>query len=493
MQIPHDIRAEQCVLATIALKPDLVGELQSRLTRPEAFFDRKHQALYQALLNLAERGEAPDPVTVTAEVRRLGLLGNFGKIDCEKYCWEIFQRVPTLRHYEEYARIVQSRWALRALANSAHEVAAATALPESTLDALALQMQQDSLAVLAMGDGKPTAHFGDVARQVLDDAIDRVEEASRLAEGGVLGLPTGVPALTELIGGFKPSTLVIQGARPGQGKSTLMMQTAREVAVTAKARHGRDDVGGALVISLEMRPSELVAKVLYGEAAVDSHDVDLGRLNERQMLRVEKAVGELADLRIFIEHLSDPSWAQVRGKILLGWEKYRPDIVFIDYVQKIKKPARVEAKEHVADMAKGIKALAVDLEIPIVGLAQLRRAGGRNKKAPRPTMEDLAESSYLEREADTILLLYPKGAPLATAADINRKLMGEKLHVIEQTEIIVEKNRGGRKGAVETHFDMTLGRFLPPPAVADQFTDNPQPVAEQAPMYGAMFGEKDDD
>lgn len=493
MQTPHDNRAEQCVLATIALKPELAGELQSRLPEPECFFDRKHQALYRALMNLAERQESPDPVTVSAEVRRLGLIGAFGRVDCERYCWEIFQAVPSVRNYEEYARIVQARWVMRTLQLKAANVAAEASLPEAAIEALALQMQRDSFTLLAMSDTRPTAIFGEVAREVLDDAIDRVEEASRLAEGGVLGLPTGVPALTELIGGFKASTLVVQGARPGQGKSTLMMQTAREVAVTAGARHGRNDVGGALVISLEMRPSELVAKVLYGEAAVDSHDVDLGRLNERQMLRVERAVGELADLRIFIEHLSDPSWAQVRGKILLGWEKYRPDIVFVDYVQKIKKPARVEAKEHVADMAKGLKALAVDLEIPIVGLAQLRRAGGRNKKAPRPTMEDLAESSYLEREADTILLLYPKGAPLATPADINRKLMGEKLHVIEQTEIIVEKNRGGRKGSVETHFDMTLGRFLPPPPVADQFTETPQPDAEQAPMYGAMFGEKDDD
>ncbi len=494
MQIPHDIRAEQCVLATIALKPDLAGELQSRLTRPEAFFDRKHQALYQALLNLAERGEAPDPVTVTAEVRRLGLIGNFGRNDCEKYCWDIFQRVPALRHYEEYARIVQSRWALRELANSAHEVAAATALPESTLEALALQMQQGSLAVLAMGDGQPTAHFGDVARQVLDDAIDRAEEASRLADGGVLGLPTGIPELTTLIGGLKPATLVIQGARPGQGKSTLMMQTAREVALTAPARHGRDDVGGALLISLEMRPIELVGKVLYGEANVDNHDVDLGRLNDAELLRVEKAVQDLAGLRIFIEHLADPTWAQVRGKILMGCEKFSPDVVFVDYVQKIKKPARTEAKEHVAELAKGLKALAVELSIPMVGLAQLRRAGGRNKKAPRPTMEDLAESSYLEREADTILLLHPKGPPVTTTDDVRRALLGEKRHAIEITDIIVEKNRGGRKGVVETHFDMTLGRFLPPPSAADQFTTQPTAKPEdEVPLYGGMFGEKDED
>jgi replicative DNA helicase len=476
MAIPHDIESEQAVLASLALKPALADDVVARLgPEPECFFDRKHQAIYPALLNLAARNETPDQVTVGAELQRLGLLKAFkGRADFEDYFLYMCEQVPTLANYDSYVRVVKNRHLARQLQAINNESAENATLPDRTIQDLLLELQRSGNRLLAQADESLTERFGDVAEAVLEDAVDRTEAANNLEEGQHLGLPTGIPGLTELIGGLRPGQFVLIGASTSGGKSTVMMQIAQAIATTAPSRAAGADPkshGGVLVVSLEMTARELVAKILFGEARVDSRHVDAGSLTEDELAEVDQALARLRNLRIFIAFVPGATWPRVRARILLERDKHGIECAFIDYIQKISKPQRVEKKDHVAELASECKTLAGQLGITLICLAQLRRRGKKsNGKEARPTKEDFGESSYLEKDSDLAILLHHKGAPVEAQAPENHKLTGAaKPHDVVLVDVIVDKHRTGSTGTVSTLFNKTLGRFLPPPDPKDQF------------------------
>lgn len=493
---PHNIAAEQAVLATIALKPGLADDVKSRLPEPECFFVPAHRALYTALLNEAEAlrsvpgAQPPDVVTVGAELQRLNMLGAFrgGQRGFEELFEEIIQKVPGVRNYDRYVNIVRARWLQRRVMDTNQQIASTAGEPDANLVESLMAMQREATNLLSLADQRETARFGDAAEYLLEDALDRVERARALPDGDMLGLPWGVPLLTAQLGVMQSASLVLVAADPSGGKSTLMMQMADGIAATVEDRWGNNDVGGVGVISMEETVHQLVGKTLYGHAKIDSLDVVAGELTDDELAQMETAVARLRNRRIFIDDMDAPTWPQVRARAILLREKFAVEVIFIDYIQKVPVPRGLKKNEYLGEVISGVKSLAKQLDIPIVCMAQLNRPQAKGPRKKPPTYRDLADSSQLEKDADVVLLLHNKGRPVESKAPVDPAFTGERRpHDIEVVDLIVAKNRKGRKDfTIHAEFNKTLGRFGYPPKPINQFMGRPveEPPEDIDPLTG---------
>lgn len=472
MSTPKDIVAEAAVLATLALKPALADDIKARLPEPECFFDRRHRALYQALLSLAGRSEPVDFVTIHGELLQLGLLREFrSRDDVQEYVRRICEDLPRqhrdtgvsiLAQYESYCGFVHQHWVARSLQMQLAQVSELAGLPQQSVAQLINQLQREGNRLLGLADRRPTISHGEAIQRVLEDAVDRQVALQKMTDGAMLGLPLGIPGLTAMTGGLRPGTLTIAGGAAGWGKSTLMMQMVAEIAATAPARAG-EGKGGAAVISVEMSALELAAKPLLAAASVDNRRVLSGELADDELERVSSQVASQANLRVFYDRLNAPTWPEVRGRMILAVERFGVECLVLDYVQKLRRPARVEKKDHVQEVAEGLKELAEQMNVAVVAMAQLTRAAAAKARKSPPVMQDLGDSSGLEKEADLIILLHPRGARTESSESLMDRMAAGFTHVREICHVIVAKNRFGNTGTVETEFNKSLGRFDPPP------------------------------
>lgn len=498
MNAPNDIRAEQCVLAALLHRPATANRVKLSLKTPEYFHDRRHQALYAALINQADRAEVADWVTTRAEVERLGWLGAFnGSRDaCEDYVRMIAEDVPEARDGDfnivGWMNRVQDKWVRREGQKAAYQFIDFLGDPTQSPADTIRQYQSTVSTLSRIADGRELQSFGDIASDILTDALDRKAEAEALAGSGVLGLPSGIPGLTELSGGWKPGMLIMLGGWEKTGKTSLTMQSADAIAGVALQRHPGGELGGSYIGSLEMTAQELVEKVLLSHAEIDSMKVHAGTFDDDEAVRLEKTITKIRDRRIYIDDLKGSPWSEIRGSIIAAHEQFGIDVAFIDYAQIIKKEpgSRLDKKDHLAEVVEDAKALAKKLGVVIVMLSQLKRFIKRKDgKYPRPSNSDLAESAALERAADMIVLIWSKGPEQLTEYERHLRQSGAvDAHDRYVTELLVT-SRASKGGTVVTVFNATLGRFEAPKKVSDQFLhekpaaqpDKPNASLEQFP------------
>lgn len=431
---PQNLEAEQGVLGALLIDKEAITKIADIL-RPEDFYKDSHGQIFQAMLDLYEQREPIDLLSLTD---RLSSSGDLDKIGGQSFLAGLANSVPTAAHVITYAKIVQNKATLRRLQHAAANIAELGTQENEELQSLLDHAEQQLFNV---SQNYLKQQFTPI-RNVLAEAFERIDELHR--EGGkIRGLPTGYMDLDNLLAGLQKSDLVILAARPSVGKSTLALDMARFIAVNSKVPVG--------IFSLEMSKEQLVDKLLCAQAEVDLWKMRTGKLSDRaeddDFPRIGHAMGILAEAPIFIDDSATSSVLEIRTKARRLKAEHGLGLLVVDYLQLIESRASSESRvQEVAEITRGLKALARELSVPVLALSQLSRAVEMNKPAI-PKLAHLRESGSIEQDADVVMFIYRKSADRSYRLD---EIPPEEKHI---AEIHVAKHRNGPTGMVKLFFD----------------------------------------
>ncbi len=364
---PQAVDIEAAVLGAMLLDKSSIAKVIEVLT-DDAFYKEAHRKIFQAIIALFERSEPADVITVIEELRRRGQLDQIGG---EIYITELTMKVTSSANIEFHARIILEKSLLRNLITSTSEIS--TRAFQDTEDAFAL-LDDAEQKIFQISDSRLKKSF-----LPLKEAIFKTMEMLESIHGkhsGVTGVPSGFAQIDDLTGGFQASDLVIIAGRPSQGKTALALSIARNAAIDHNIPIG--------FFSLEMSSQQLVMRLICAEARVDAHHVRTGRLADEQWRNLSTRVGKLAQAKIFIDDTPGLGILELRAKARRLRAETNIGIVVVDYLQLMQGPKNAQSREQeISSISRSLKALAKELNIPVVALSQLNRAvEARGDKRP---------------------------------------------------------------------------------------------------------------
>ena len=426
---PHNLEAEQSVLGSLLIDRDAIIRVASYV-KAEDFYISANGTVYQAILDLYNRREPTDFLTLSDELERRGSLDDIGGLG---YLSSLLNVVPTAVHVEYYGRIVERTATLRRLIDAGTQIVGIGF--QDNLDA------EDALdsaeqALFTVSQRRQTKDFQSIS-DVLDRFFDQLDYLQQ-NRGEVVGVPTGFTDLDKLTGGLQRSDLLILAARPSMGKTAFALGMAHGAAV----QHGKK-VG---VFSLEMSAEQLVQRLLSTETGVDSHRLRLGRIDDGEWDRISRAFGRLAEAQIYIDDSANASVMDVRSKARRLQAEQGLDLIIVDYLQLMSGRRTDNRVQEISEISRGLKGLARELNIPVVALSQLSRAV-ETRADHRPMLSDLRESGSIEQDADIVMFIY---------RDDKYDENSEKKGI---AEIILAKHRNGPVGSVNLRFFERNARF----------------------------------
>ncbi len=425
---PHNLEAEESLLGAMLLSRDAIAEAVE-VVAVEQFYRPAHAHVYDAISTLYAAGDPVDPVTVGEELDRAGVLETIGGLDG---LISLQLNTPATSNAAKYARIIQERHTLRRLIETAGEIAE---LGYSRPDDVTKTVDLAENMMFQVAQGRVADTMGEI-RELLDLTLDRLEHLYEQGQG-ITGTPTGFIDLDELLSGLQPNSLTIVGARPAMGKTSFALNIAAHAAV----RENRP----VLVFSLEMGHLELSQRLLCAEANVDAKNMRDGSLREEDWTRISNGIGRLAESPMWIDDNPNLTIMEIRAKARRLKSRVGDlGMIVVDYLQLMTGRSNAESRQvEVAEISRGLKILARELQCPVVGLSQLsRNLEARQDK--RPMLSDLRESGSIEQDADVVLFLYRDEV-------YNPGTDSEGL-----AEVIVAKHRNGPTGTVHLGF---LPRF----------------------------------
>lgn len=431
VHLPHDVEAERATLGSILLDRDAIIAIAPFLS-PDMFYADKHAMIYRAVLACTDRRVAPDLKSVSSELRRQKQLDLIGG---HSYLIDLSNDTPTAVHVEHYARSVHQAWLARKVIAAGGSMAALGADTTLTPDAL---LTQATDLVLKLAEGG--ADKGFVGMDMLASEV-WTEIETAMAGGVPMGLPTGFTDFDRLTGGLQKSDLTIVAARPGVGKTSLVLNIAHNVASANEAR--------AAIFSLEMSRKQLMQRMLSTQTGIDMHLLRTGRIKDTDLHLLSEALGKLASLPIFIDDSAGVSLAHVRAKARRLQAEHGLDVIIIDYVQLMTGGPRKDGNrvQEISEISRGLKNLARDLDVPVIALSQLSRAV-ESRTSHVPLLSDLRDSGSLEQDADNVLFIYREEL---YDPDTDKKGMAE-LHIA--------KHRNGPTGIVPLRFFKSTTHFV---------------------------------
>ena len=426
---PHNLEAEQSVLGSLLIDRDAIIRVASFL-RPEDFYAHANSLIYRAILDLYNRREPTDIVTLSDELQRRIEYDTAGGLS---YLSGLLNVVPTAVHVEYYARIVERTATLRRLINAGTEIVD-IGFQEGieTEDALD-KAEQEIFKVSQRRQSKDFVSMG----EVLDRFFDRIDYLQQ-NRGEVVGVATGFSDLDQLTGGLQRSDLIIVAARPSMGKTSLALGMAYAAAVGHKRTVG--------IFSLEMSAEQLVQRVLSMETGVDTHRLRLGQIDDNEWDRISRAFGRLSEAPIFIDDSAAAGIMDIRSKARRLQAEHGLDIVIVDYLQLMSGRRSENRVQEISEISRGLKGLARELNVPVVALSQLSRAV-ESRSDHRPMLSDLRESGSIEQDADIVVFIYREDK---YEDDSEKKGIAE---------IIIAKHRNGPVGSISLRFFDRTARF----------------------------------
>ncbi|MCA8917912.1 MAG: replicative DNA helicase [Planctomycetes bacterium] len=462
---PHSIEAEQAVMGAIFVDPGCLPEVTLILKKPEMFWRASHQHIYRAIQSLSAEGHEIDWVSVGEQVRKDGALDECGGADAlHSYLSEISHSVPSAYAAERYATIVRDRALMREIILRAGDIRS-MALDETKSPGDVIEkLEQDVFDIAAQRFHGQTHTVQALIQQVMEQQA-RMREWRLSHDGHALpGLSSGYSDLDAFTTGWKPGELIVIGARPGQGKTSLMLNLAENIALDTHNR--RDDgKGGVLLFSLEMTATELVQRVICSNAGVDLKKVKLGLYNKDEEGELKAATQRLAQAAIFVDDSFTLNLSEIRSKARRMKERHDIECIFVDYLQLIKDNDRLDRHLQIGNISRGLKALARELEIPVITAAQLNRGvEQRSSREKRPMLSDLRESGSIEQDADQVLMIHKKESEEGMI-DTNE---------MAEIDLIIAKNRNGPAGDVEMLFRKRYTRFELRQSVPTNWASVPQ-------------------
>lgn len=428
---PQNIEAEESVIGSLLLDREALTAVNEVL-KPEDFYKNAHKEIYRSIVKLHEDNQPVDMVTLSEQLRKENKLDSCGGI---AYITELANAVPTSANVGHYAKIVKEKALLRQLIYAATKIASRGYEEPDEVDQL---IDEAEKLIFDISQKQRSQDFT-IIREVLMDTFDKIEQLYNKQEN-ITGIPTGFTDLDSLLSGLQPSDLIILAARPAMGKTTLALNMAQYAAVK-----GGEPVA---IFSLEMSKDQLVQRMLCAKANIDAHKLRTGNLDSEDWPKLTKAVGPLSQAPIFIDDSASISVMEMRAKARKLKSEHGLSAIFIDYLQLMQSAKTLENRQQeISQISRSLKALAKELNVPVVALSQLSRAV-EQRQDKRPMLSDLLESGGIEANADVVLFIY-------RSAYYN--LEGEDDNI---AEIIVAKQRNGPIGTVELYFKNQYNRFM---------------------------------
>jgi replicative DNA helicase len=441
--LPSNVDAERSLLGSMLLDANIIGDVVSVLrdAGAAAFRLENHQILYEVLTRLYFENRPLDGVVIEEELVRRGAWDRVGRYD---FLGGLLNAVPSALRAAHYAEIVYEKHLLRQLVGAAHRVADK-----------ALDNEQPAREVL---DYAEKEIFTITERRVSGEAQglpELVHEAFALIRSrgseALSGEPTGFIEFDELTCGLQPGELIIVAGRPSMGKTALGLNMAEHLAIVE--RHP------TLFFSLEMSRQQLAQRILCSRARVDSHRLRRGRHTPQEMHQLELVANDLADAPLFVDDTSDLTIMELRARARMAARRHKIRAIFVDYLQLMRVPKSESRQVEVAAISRGLKALAKDLGVPVVAMAQLNRSPeDKSRHGNKPRMSDLRESGAIEQDADVIALLHRESYYKAkdARAEGEAPLPDEDENV---AELIIAKQRNGPVDTLRLHFNRQYTRF----------------------------------
>jgi replicative DNA helicase len=426
---PHNLSAEESLLGAMLLSREAIAAA-TEVVRPDHFYKPAHGHIFDAVSSLYGAGEPADPITVADELSRAGLLEAIGGAAT---LVALQASAPALSNVRRHAEIVEELALLRSMITTAGEIAE---LGYSLPDDVSKAVDQAESMMFNLAQHRVATTTAPV-RELLGEALDRLEQLYERGDA-ITGTPTGYTDLDEVLAGLQPNALVVVGARPAMGKTSFALGMAAHAAMVGHKP--------TLVFSLEMSRGEITQRLLSAEARVDATKMRSGRLTEEDWGKLSRAVGSLAEAPIWIDDNPNVTVMEIRSKARkLKSQVGDLGLVVVDYVQLMSGRSSAESRQvEVAEISRGLKILAREIEAPVVALAQLNR-GLEQRADKRPMLSDLRESGSLEQDADVVLFLYRD--------EVYNPDAQESQGV---AEVIVAKHRSGPTGTIRLSFQ---GRY----------------------------------
>ncbi|MGD8190535.1 replicative DNA helicase [Brevibacillus ginsengisoli] len=428
---PQNIEAEQSVLGAVFLaKEALITAIE--ILRPENFYRSSHQRIFKVMMDLYEKGEPVDLVTVTAELQDAKLLEEIGGV---AYLTDLASSVPTAANIEYYARIVEEKALLRRLILTATKIANDGYSREDEVGEIIADAEK---YILEIAQNRNSGGFTPI-RDALMETYDRIEFLSQ-RRGDVTGIPSGYPDLDKMTSGFQRSDLIILAARPSVGKTAFALNVAQNVA----ARAGET----VAIFSLEMAASQLVQRMICAEGNLDAQRMRTGWLEEDDWQKLTMAIGTLAKAPVYIDDSPGVTVQDIRAKCRRLQQERGLGMILIDYLQLIHGRGKGDNRQQeVSEISRTLKGIARELNVPVIALSQLSRSV-EQRQDKRPMMSDIRESGSIEQDADIVAFLY---------RDDYYDKESEAKNVIE---VIIAKQRNGPTGTVELAFLKEYNKFV---------------------------------
>ncbi|MCZ6531640.1 MAG: replicative DNA helicase [SAR324 cluster bacterium] len=387
--LPHDKEAEQGVLGAIIHNNDALNHA-AEILQPEFFFSPAHRELFQAMIDLADRQNPIDEITLGDALRSRNLLDQVGGLI---YIAELVDLTPVASNVAVYAEIVRQKHQLRSLISAATDIANKGRDTPSNVGELLDQAQDIIIELANDAQVRSYAQLKDLLAanfEALEAAQDRGDDLT--------GLPSGFAELDKYTNGFQPSDLIIVAARPSMGKTSLAVNIAKYAATYSKLP--------AVVFSLEMSKEQLALRLLCSEASVDSQQVRLGKLDDFEWDKLAKAAGTLSNVKLFIDESPELNPMGIKTVARRIQAEHGLGLIVVDYLQLMRSTRRKDNREQeIADISRGLKAIAKEFKVPVLACAQLNReVEGRTDRRPR--LSDLRESGAIEQDADLVMFLY---------------------------------------------------------------------------------------
>ncbi len=431
IEMPFSLEAEQAVLGCVLLDPGCMPHLASFL-HTEHFYLPRHQAIYAAMLSLETMGGKIDPLLVLDILKRDKVFDEEGG---KNYLFQLAQLIPSTANVEGYVKIVREKYYMRALITASKETIERTAGQEDSAENLLESAEQ---RLYAIRQGRSTSEPSRLNDIIINEVYDHLSKISSPDRDAYMGISTGYKDLDDVINGLNKTDLILIGARPSMGKTSVALNLARNVALLGKK---------VLFFSLEMTKMQLAQHVWFSHARVQIDKIRSGKLDRGDWESLGKAVTEFNNCELYFDDNSNIKVSEMKARVR---RMKNVDCVFIDYLGLLTGETRAQNRvQEVTELTRALKLMAKDLEIPVVCCAQLSRETEKGGKSRRPQLADLRDSGSIEQDADIVMMLFRENYNAGDPTEIDE----DNPPKTDEMEINVVKNRHGATRMVKFRWE----------------------------------------
>lgn len=427
---PQDLVAEQSVIGSMLLDKNAIVKVVEKV-QPDSFYRDAHRVIYEAILDLFDKGEPIDLITLTNALRRAGKLEDVGG---SVYIADLLNSVPTAANVEYYAHIVSEKAILRKLIEAGTKIVADAFARNDDVNQILDDAEKSVFEIALNRMSQGFYKIDSVIKKVLDK-IDTLYEKKE----GITGIPTGFPDFDAMTGGLQNADLIIIAARPSVGKTAFSLNIAQNVAIKHKIP--------VAIFSLEMSKEQLAQRMLCSEAEVNAQKLKTASLSDTGWKKLTRALGRLSEASIYIDDTPSMTSTEIRAKSRRLKMERGLGLIVVDYMQLMRGRGRVENRvQEISEISRSLKTLAREIDVPVIALSQLSRAvEQRNDRIPR--LSDLRESGEIEQTADLVAFIH---------RDDYYNPQSDRGNI---AEIIIAKQRNGPTGTIELVFRKEIAKF----------------------------------